>query len=317
VTRNALLVLAVLAHPVLAHPGEQAAPAASQASRVMRGAADGADEILPPPPTYKGNDVKVDEKLGAKVPLDARFRDQDGKVVTLGELLAGELPTILTFNYSDCPMLCNLQLNGLSAVLPVIAEKHDSALFRVGTQFRIVTIDLEPNDSLDKLAKMRERYIERLPEAQRAGARKGWTYLLAERPGDAAAIRRVADAVGFSYTYVEDRAEWAHPAALIFLSVKGTVTRYVYGIEFDPQVMRESILKAGTSEPATAVGFMNRCYHYDPDANNHSRAGVMALRIGAAGFVVLLLSAFGVMHVIRRNRSHSGALPSDSPGRRH
>jgi protein SCO1/2 len=317
VTRNALLVLAVLAHPVLAHPGEQAAPAASQASRVMRGAADGADEILPPPPTYKGNDVKVDEKLGAKVPLDARFRDQDGKVVTLGELLAGELPTILTFNYSDCPMLCNLQLNGLSAVLPVIAEKHDSALFRVGTQFRIITIDLEPNDSLDKLAKMRERYIERLPEAQRAGARKGWTYLLAEQPGDAAAIRRVADAVGFSYTYVEDRAEWAHPAALIFLSVKGTVTRYVYGIEFDPQVMRESILKAGTSEPATAVGFMNRCYHYDPDANNHSRAGVMALRIGAAGFVVLLLSAFGVMHVIRRNRSHSGALPSDSPGRRH
>ena len=47
---------------------------------------------------------------------------------------------------------------------------------------------------------------------------------------------------------------------------------------------------------------MNRCYHYDPDANNHSRAGVMALRIGAAGFVVLLLSALGVMHIVRRSR---------------
>jgi protein SCO1/2 len=328
VIRNALLALAVLAQPVLAHPGEQATLAAAQPAGA-RGA-EGGDEILPPPPTFKGNDVKVDEKLGAKVPLDARFRDQDGKIVTLGELLApsakpGELapngentlPTILTFNYSDCPMLCNLQLIGLSAVLPVIAEKHDNAVFRVGTQFRIITIDLEPNDSLDKVARMRERYIERLPEAQRAAARKGWTYLVAERPGDGAAIRRVADSVGFSYTYLADRAEWAHPAALIFLSVKGTVTRYVYGIEFDPQVMRESILKAGTSEPATAVGFMNRCYHYDPDANNHSRAGVMALRIGAAGFVVLLLSAFGVMHVIRRNRPQPGALPPDSPGRRH
>jgi protein SCO1/2 len=291
VIRTLLVLLATLvAQPVLAHADKQAAPES------------GSEEILAPPPTYKGNDVKVVEKLGAKVPVDARFRDQDGKLVTLGELLAGELPTILTFNYSDCPMLCNLQLNGLTAVLPAIAEKHEDALFRVGTQFRIITIDLEPNESLDKLQKMRARYIDRLPEAQRAAARTGWTYLAAATPGDGAAIRRVAEAVGFSYTFIADRAEWAHPAALIFLSVKGTVTRYVYGIEFSPQVMRESIIKAGTSEPATAVGFMNRCYHFDPDANNQSRAGVMALRIGAAGFVVLLLSVIGVMHVVRRNR---------------
>ena len=43
--------------------------------------------------------------------------------------------------------------------------------------------------------------------------------------------------------------------------------------------MRESILKAGASEPATAVGFMNRCYHFDPDANNYSRTGVLALHV--------------------------------------
>jgi protein SCO1/2 len=290
VIRNALLVLAVLAQPVLAHADKAAARD------------DAAEEILAPPPTYKGNDVKVIEKLGAKVPRDARFRDQDGKVVTLGDVLAGELPTILTFNYADCPMLCNLQLNGLTAALPAIGDKQDGMMFRVGAQFRIVTIDLEPTEGLDKMNKMRERYLGRLPEAHRAAAKSGWTFLVAETPGDAASIRRVAEAVGFSYTFVADRAEWAHPAALIFVSVTGTVTRYVYGIEFEPAVMRESIIKAGTSEPATAVGFMNRCYHFDPDANNHSRAGVMALRVGAAGFLVLLLSALGVMHVIRRNR---------------
>jgi hypothetical protein len=31
---------------------------------------------------------------------------------------------------------------------------------------------------------------------------------------------------------------------------------------------------------------------------------VLALRIGAAGIVVLLLSGLGMMHVIRRNRPH-------------
>ncbi len=300
--RNALLVLAIVAQPVLAHAGEPAVPVPK----------NGGDEILRPPPTYKANHVTVDEQLGAKVPLDAMFRDHTGKLVTLGQVLTngkltttdeGTLPTILTFNYSDCPMLCNLQLNGLSAVLPKIAVKQDTAQFRVGDQFRIVTIDLEPNDTLEKVGKMRQRYLDNLPEGLRASAAKGWTYLIAATPGDSASIRRVAKAVGFSYTYVADRAEWAHPAALIFLSVTGTVTRYVYGIEFDQQVMRESIIKAGTSEPATAVGFLNRCYHFDPDANNHSRAGVMALRIGAAGFAVLLLSALGVMQLIRRRRS--------------
>ena len=294
--KHALLVLTALVQPVLAHADEQAV------SKVKAESEQAGEEVLAPPPTFKGNDVKVIEKLGARVPVDAKFRDQDGKLVTLGDVLAGELPTILTFNYSDCPMLCNLQLNGLTAALPAIGEKHDGALFRVGSQFKIVTIDLEPNEELSKLVKMRERYLARLPEAQRAAARTGWTFLVAETKGDGAAIRRVAEAVGFSYTYVPERMEWAHPAALIFLSVKGTVTRYVYGIEFDPQIMRESILKAGASEPATAVGFMNRCYHFNPDANNHSRAGVTALRIGAAGFVVLLLSAFGVMQLIRRSR---------------
>ncbi|HTL36851.1 MAG TPA: hypothetical protein VL326_27135, partial [Kofleriaceae bacterium] len=219
---------------------------------------------------------------------------------------AGELPTILTFNYSDCPMLCSLQLNGLSTVLPALAEKQDAAMFRIGGQYRIVTIDLEPKESLEKVSKMREKYLARLPENQRELARKGWTFLVAETPGDGAAIRRVADSVGFSYTYLPDRAEYAHPAALIFVSVKGTVTRYVYGIEFDPQAMRDSLFKAGAAEPASAIGFMNRCYHFDPDANNHSREGVLALRIGAAGFVVLLLSGFGVMQVIRRSgKQHS------------
>lgn len=291
--KTALLVLAVMASPVLAHPGEQSAPK------------DGAEEILAPPPTYKANNVNVAEKLGARVPLDAMFRDQDGKLVRLGDVLAqggGELPAILTFNYSDCPMLCSLQLNGLSAVLPQIAEKHEGAMFRVGGQFKVVTIDLEPNESIAKMNRMRNKYLARLPESQRELAKKGWTFLVAAAPGDGAAIRRVADSVGFTYTYIADRAEWAHPAALIFLSAKGTVTRYVYGIEFDPNVMRDSLFKAGASEPSSAIGFMNRCYHFDPDANNHSREGVLALRIGAAGFVVLLLSGLGMMRIVRKNR---------------
>jgi protein SCO1/2 len=297
-------VLAPRAALALGHPPDQAvapAPAAPPA------APD--DEIPPPPPTFQAGGVTVDEHLGARVPLDARFRTQDGVPITLGEALGGGLPAILTFNYSDCPMLCNVMLNGLTAALPAVGTPGISpdpdrgqAVFRVGVQFRIVTIDLEPNETIDKARAMRERYLARLPEDQRAAARAGWTFLLAAPPGDAAAIRRVADAVGFRYTYIKDRAEWAHPAALILLSAAGVVTRYVYGIEYEPAMLRASIYKAGVAEPAAAVGFLLRCYHFDPDASSHARAGVLALRFGAAGFVVVLFSALGALHLSRRGK---------------
>ena len=234
-------------------------------------------------------EVGVTEHLNEQIPLDLEFVDSTGKPVKLSQYFDGQLPVVLTLNYSDCPMLCSLQLNGLSKALPDLG-------FQLGGQFRIVTIDLEPNDP--KITRLRDRYVTKLPEAQRAG----WTYLT----GDAASIRRVAETVGFKYVYVEDRAEWAHPAALIFLSTKGTVTRYVYGIDFAPAIMQESIFKAGLSEASTAVGFMNRCYHFDPEASSHARAGVLALRLGAVGFLVLLVSAFGVMHVARRNKRAPG-----------
>ncbi|HEY4242300.1 MAG TPA: SCO family protein [Kofleriaceae bacterium] len=273
-------------------------------------AAGADDEIVPASPTYRANGVTVDEHIGARLPLDAEFRTADGEQLTLGSILRGDLPVILTFNYSDCPMLCSLQLNGLSAALPKVAvsgpspdpKKSEQIAFRVGQQFRIVTIDLEPNEPLAKLQKMRDKYLARLPEDLRATARTGWTFLAAGKAGDDASIRRVAETVGFKYKYLPDKAEFAHPAALIFTSSSGKVTRYVYGIDYDTATMRESIYKAGLSEPATAVGFLNRCYHFDPDANAATHAGVWTLRIGAGSFVALGLAGFVVLRLLRRRR---------------
>lgn len=303
---SSLLIVAVLAtlgSRAFAHPDSEPAP-------VRHPQADAPTENRAlTDPAWKGDKVTVTEKLGSPVPRDARFRTADGKHVTLGEVIRGDLPVILTFNYSDCPMLCSLQLNGLSTVLPAIAEKVDGAMYRPGAQFQIITIDLEPGEPLAKIQKMRDKYIARLPEDLRADAKAGWTFLVAENPGDGTQIARVARAVGFSYMYIPERAEWAHPAALIFLASSGVVTRYVYGIDFASGMMRESLLKAGTREPASAVGFLNRCYHYDPGANSHAHAGVIALRMAAGGAIVLLLSALGFVVFLRKHRRNEVSEP--------
>jgi protein SCO1/2 len=306
-TLGALALGVIGPTPALGHP-ETPSGDGKAATTAARGVAPD-DDIPAPPPTFQAGGVTVDERVGGRIPLDAAFRTQDGTHTTLRELFRGGLPVVLTFNYSDCPMLCSVQLNGLTAALPRIGERGPSpdptrgdTQFRVGAQFRIVTIDLEPSETLDKARAMRERYLARLPEDQRDLARTGWTFLVAATPGDDAAIRRVADAVGFRYTYIADRAEWAHPAALILLSASGVVTRYVYGIEYEPAMLRASIYKAGLAEPAAAVGFLLRCYHFDPDANSHARAGVLAMRLGAAGFLLVLVIALGVLHLARRKR---------------
>ncbi|MEO6771835.1 MAG: hypothetical protein ABI467_02305 [Kofleriaceae bacterium] len=300
--RNAALVVAVLAAI-----GSQAF--AGQAQVRHPGVDAPVEDRALTDPAWQGDKVTVHERLGAQVPFDARFRTADGAHVTLGQVIRGELPVILTFNYSDCPMLCSLQLNGLSTALPKIADKHDGVMLRPGAQFKIVTIDLEPGEPLAKIQKMRDKYIARLPEEQRASAKAGWTFLLAENPGDQTQIARVAQSVGFSYMYLPKRAEWAHPAALIFLASSGVVTRYVYGIDFPPAMMRESIIKAGTREPSSTVGFLNRCYHYDPGANSHARAGVLALRLAAGGAIIILIFGLGFVVFLKRHRRNEVSEP--------
>jgi len=280
------------------------------------GAADPVDHgvssgqtIMPPPPTYKGTAATVTEHLGAKLPLDAVFRDHTGKQVTLGQIVVSDLPTIVTFNYADCPMLCSQQLNGLTAAMPKAVKRgpvvgSESELsFALGEHYRIVTISLQPDEQPAKLTKMRTRYLDRVTQLNTeagvtvdpAKLSAGWTYLT----GSADQIKRVADAIGFGYAYIDELDQWAHPAAYTFVSSGGVITRYVYGINLENGVLQESIYKAGLAEPTTATGFMLRCYHWDPSASDHSRVGVIALRVGAAS-AVALLAAFGIFTLARR-----------------
>ena len=251
--------------------------------------------------------VTVEEHLGAQVPLDVPFVDGAGHRVTLGDAISGgDMPTLLTFNYSNCPNLCSLQLNGLVATLP-------SMEWKVGKQFRIVTIILDPTETATRTGETRSKYVKQLPPGSEAGDNTvkpgtpttGWTFLAdptAQGPDAGASIRRVADAVGFKYTYLKVRAEYAHPAALIFLSPSGKVSRYVYDVQYQPAVLAESVARAGLGEASSAVGFMFRCFHYDSNANNHSHAGVAVLRYGAAAFAALFLGSLGLVHVLRRQR---------------
>ena len=53
-------------------------------------------------------DIGVDEKPNAQLPLDAAFTDEMGRQLTLKDCLISGKPAILQLGYFGCPMLCEM-----------------------------------------------------------------------------------------------------------------------------------------------------------------------------------------------------------------
>ena len=105
-----------------------------------------------------------------------------------------------------------------------------------------------------------------------------------------ASVQALADAVGFRYAWDARTGEYAHNAANVLLSPTGTVTRYLYGIDFDPKTVKLGLLEASEGTVGNALDrFLITCYEYDEDAQSYSLAVLTVTKIGGG----LLLLVFG------------------------
>ncbi len=258
-----------------------------------------ADQPVPVPPgVFRG--VEVAERLGAQVPLDARFRDQTGKEVTFADVVRGDLPVLVTFNYSSCPQLCDLQLAGLVKALATVR-------LTPGKQFRIATVILAPAEPPARAARTRDHHVAKLRQLGGDLVADGWTFLVSRDGKDERAIHAVAAAVGFGYRYDARQDEYAHPATLVALSATGVVTRYVHGIDPVGSDLEQTIVNAGLAEPSASSGFVMSCFHWDPDGR--VAWGRRLMRYGAFGFASVLVAVLALV-LWRRSRHLPGVTPS-------
>jgi cytochrome oxidase Cu insertion factor (SCO1/SenC/PrrC family) len=183
------------------------------------------------------------ENLDGALPRDAFFRDSDGKPVHLGDYFDGKRPTLLVFAYHTCPMLCSL-------VLDATVKALDNVAWTVGDQFHVVSISIDPKDTPDTAAKKRAQVVDGYRRAR--GDPKGWHFLI----GGESQIRKVTDAVGFEYRYDARQKQYAHPAAIYVLTPEGHIARYLYGIQYDPNI-RLGLLEASGG----ALDFHDRANH--------------------------------------------------------
>jgi protein SCO1/2 len=254
-----------------------------------------AQRVEPLPTALEG--VGVDEHPGSIPPLDLGFRDHHAKPVKLGDFFHRGRPVILTLNYSNCPMLCNLQLSGLVEGLRGID-------WNAGTEFDVVSVSIDPLETPERAAVTQQRYLQHYG---RPGTGDGWHFLV----GRPAEIDALAQSIGFEYRYIRERREYSHPAVFVICTPDGRIARYVYGIEFPPRTLELSLVEAAEGKLGTTWDrFLLYCLHYDSTSGRYTPAAWKLMRLAG---VTTLLAVGGLVVVLRRREWRSRIINPNLP----
>jgi protein SCO1/2 len=216
------------------------------------------------PPPQILNNISIEQRLNATVPLALPFKDENGRAVKLGDYF-GNKPVVLALVYYDCPMLCTEVLNGMVSAFSVLK-------FDIGKEFDVVTVSFDPREK---------------PELARA---KKATYL--RRYGRPGAEQALTKAVGFHYQWDTQTQQFAHATALMMLTQQGKIAQYYYGVEYSAKDLRLGMVEASQGHVGTVVDqVLLYCYHYDPRTGKYGAIISRVLQVAGA-ITVLLLGGF-------------------------
>jgi protein SCO1/2 len=252
--------------------------------------------------------VGVTEHLGGSLPLDVPFLDHHGRTVTLGEFFGGQRPVVLIFGYHTCPMLCSLVQNATAQALRGVG-------WQVGREFEVIVISIDPEDTIHEAAKKRDIVVGtynagRAPYEVSPGVIDGgWHYLV----GKADAIREVANAAGFRYTYDATFKQYAHPAVIQLVTPQGKLARYLYGIEFDAKDIRYGLLEAAAGHSVSTIDrVLLYCVHYDPGSGKYVVIAARVMQIGGGAILLALGALLVVLWTGERRKNRRDAATASS-----
>jgi protein SCO1 len=238
------------------------------------------------PPALKK--VGIDQKLNEQVPLDAVFKDEQGREVRLGQFFKDK-PVVIALVYYTCPMLCNQVLNGMLGSFRQVS-------FNLGEQYEVVTVSFDPKETPDLAAKKKETYIKAY---NRASGEAGWHFLT----GDEANIKRLTEAVGFRFLWDEQTKQYAHASGIMVTTPEGKLARYFYGIDYPPKDVRLALVEASANKIGTPVDqLMLYCYHYDPSTGKYGVVIMNVMRVAGIVTLILMAALFFLLRKIAKRR---------------
>ena len=155
-----------------------------------------------------GSAVGFTDHRGENIP-DVGLVDEHGAAVTMSAFKRQAY--FLAFAYHTCPQLCGLVLSSFTESLRQVDG-------RVGSDFDVVVVSIDPADTPSSDAVAKQRYVARY-----GGDGHGWHFLT----GDEQSIHAFAHAAGFDYLYDPMQKTFVHPAGVFFVRAGGVIGGHV------------------------------------------------------------------------------------------
>jgi len=238
--------------------------------------------------TLTPNDLKrigYDQHIGQRISPNLTFQESNQRTITIGDL-RNTKPTLLVLGYYHCPMLCTLINDGLIETLQELR-------FNIGRDFNVINISVDPHETPTVAAAKKKDYLKRYG---RPGAGKGWHFLT----GNEETIAQLTKEAGFRFKLDPVSNEYAHPSGFIVLTPNGKISRYFFGVNFDPKELRSAIGAASNGQSGSVVReLVLLCSHYNPITGKYGAVVLNGLRVMSIATVLLI--AGWIMVLSRRH----------------
>ena len=213
--------------------------------------------------------------------------DASGKEFTLSQKL--DKPTVLVLSYFTCDGSCSIINQDLKAQLEDIKD------LRSGSDFNIVTLSFDKNDTTESLNTFKTG-LKMTEEME-----KGWTFGTFKNSDD---IKPFTENIGFKFFWSPQDRAFFHPGAFMFLTPnEGRLARVLYALSTGSKDVKLAVLdaKGGKFRPSEIIDYaVSLCYSYNYKEGRYTYnipmfVGAGSLSLGVASFAVSVL-------VFRRRR---------------
>ena len=193
----------------------------------------------------------------AALPAPSEARQLDAPVPDVPLFLAEDREVSLAQIWAQKPVLLALVFSRCSGICSPFLRSVRQAVARVpgaGIDYTVVAVSIDPDDTPAQMAAM--------AAGLELSDHPGWVFATTE----AAAIRQLADAVGFQYRWVPERQQFDHPAALVGIE-DGRCVRILTGGQVTRARLAELVteLRGGfVAIYPNTTNVLFRCFEYDP-----------------------------------------------------
>tara|TARA_Y100001933_G_scaffold202492_1_gene204388 strand:- start:30707 stop:31507 length:801 start_codon:yes stop_codon:yes gene_type:complete len=242
--------------------------------------------------TRQPEGVGIDQKLSAPVALDTKFYNEDGELVELSTFFDSDRrPVIIAPAFYECAMLCTAVFDGISRAMSGLAEKGLVA----GEDYRVLSVSFDPEDT-PQMARTKGTLYRSTVKNQKVGP-EGWHFLTGTQDN----IKPLMDSMGYNYK-PDGEVRYSHPAAIMLITPAGEMSRYLFGIKFDPTDLRLSLVEASSGKIGTLTdAFLLTCFRFDPQKGKYTPFAMGFMQIGGMLIFFFLVGLVLFLYLRERN----------------